>query len=137
MPDLHEQINPFLDYLSAECGLAANTIRAYRRDLTNYADFLPAPTRKHPDRITADDVLSFLKFRKEQGASSSSLARYLAAVKMLHRYLMLVGAVPVPVADILDTSTDWTTALNVGPQTTQELNAGTNFYCVVSALSIR
>lgn len=96
-----------MDYLSAECGLAANTIKAYRRDLVGYADFLSAPTCKHPQRITADDVLGYLRFRKEQGAASSSLGRYLAAVKMLHRYLMLVNIVQTPVADILETPRKW------------------------------
>ena len=37
-----EPIAAFLDMVSAERGAAANTLEAYRRDLTDYRDFLAA-----------------------------------------------------------------------------------------------
>jgi integrase/recombinase XerD len=104
---LPERVEAFLEYLSAECGLAANTIRAYRRDLDRYCRFLPAASGNHPERITADDVLAFLRYCKDGGASAASCARYLAAVKMFHRFLMLIGVVDSAAPDILEAPRKW------------------------------
>jgi integrase/recombinase XerD len=97
----------FLDYLQAECGLALNTRKAYRRDLVHFfahlaearADDLPSLTPRH--------VESFLRYCKSSGFCASSTARALAAVRMFCRYLVLQGVLKRDVSESVDSPKQW------------------------------
>ncbi len=74
----------------AEKGRAANTVAAYRRDLTGYCVWL-----EHrgvtPLDVDHAQLVEFVGQRRQSGAATSSIARQLAAVRMLHRYLSIEG----------------------------------------------
>ena len=76
----------FLVWLAAERGRSANTVKAYRRDLAGYETWLH---QQHRDvlTVTGDDLIGFVGERRNTGAASSSIARQLAAIRMLHRFL--------------------------------------------------
>ena len=76
----------FLDYLSAEKGLAANTLEAYRRDLEGFGNFL-ASTRTDASRVTRGDVVAFLGVRRADGMSPRTLARVTSALRGLYGFL--------------------------------------------------
>ncbi|MFI5197358.1 MAG: site-specific tyrosine recombinase XerD [Thermoanaerobaculia bacterium] len=76
----------FLDYLSAEKGLAANTLEAYRRDLEGFGTFL-ASSRTDARRVTRGDVVAFLGVRRAQGMSPRTLARVTSALRGLYGFL--------------------------------------------------
>ena len=73
-------------WLVAERGRAGNTVRAYRRDLLGYTEWLAARGRE-PLSATADDVIDWIAGQRESGAAASSIARRLAAIRSLHRFL--------------------------------------------------
>ena len=92
-------VDAFLDYVTVERGLAANTRRAYREDLAEFTDFL----RRHKvEQATAIDqplITAFLLEQRkpgstarghvrETGLSVRSVARRLAAVRMFFRFLV-------------------------------------------------
>lgn len=79
-------VEAFLEMLSAERGAAANTLSAYRGDLTDYAAFLGARGTA-PSRAGADDVRAFLADLSARGFAASSQARKLSALKRFHRFL--------------------------------------------------
>ena len=85
--DLPLEIVELLGWLATERGRAANTIAAYRRDLAAYVHWLAAHDR---DVLTVDAELlvDFVAERRATGAAPSSVARQLAAVRTLHRYLL-------------------------------------------------
>jgi integrase/recombinase XerD len=76
----------FLDALAAERGASANTVEAYRRDLSDYLSHLRA-TGVSPLTAAAADVRAYLAARGAEGLKASSLARRLSAVKQFHRHL--------------------------------------------------
>jgi len=76
----------FLDYLSAEKGLAANTLEAYRRDLEGFGTFL-ASSRTDARRVTRGDVVAFLGVRRSEGMSPRTLARATSALRGLYGFL--------------------------------------------------
>lgn len=80
----------FLSWMVAEKGRAANTIAAYRRDLTGYCGWLAAHGTTVLD-VSHAQLVQFVGERRGSGAASSSIARQLAAVRMLHRYLSIEG----------------------------------------------
>jgi integrase/recombinase XerD len=90
----------FLDYLSAEKGLARNTLEAYRRDLAGFGRFLAAG-RVDPARVTRRDVVAYLGSRRAEGMSPRTLARETSALRGLYGFLAAEKVVAEdPTADL-------------------------------------
>lgn len=90
----------FLSWMAAEKGRSANTLAAYRRDLAAYVVWLDERGTTIDD-VTATQLVQFVGERRGSGAATSSIARQLAAIRMLHRYLALEGERPDdPAADL-------------------------------------
>ena len=88
---LTRRVNEFLDYLFAECGLAANTISSYRSDLTAFVLYLHEGGEAALEAVTADTVLQHMLVLREQGLAINSVARALVAVRMFFRFLTAEG----------------------------------------------
>ena len=88
--ELPLEIADFLAWLGNERGRADNTIRAYRRDLTGYVAWL-ATRGSDVATVEAATIVEFVAARRQSGAAPSSVARQLAAVRTLHRYLLTEG----------------------------------------------
>lgn len=90
------QIRRFLDYLTVERGLSPNTVEAYRRDLSRYAEFL----REREGAVDEAAVSAFVEalsrreFEPGRRYTPSSVARTLAAVRSFHRFLVSEGDAP-------------------------------------------
>jgi integrase/recombinase XerD len=91
----------FLDMLAAERGGAANTIAAYRRDLTDLARHLAAHRRGVATAVTAD-LRGYLGELARRGFAASSLARRLSAIRQFYRFLYAEGHRGDDPAAILD-----------------------------------
>ncbi len=67
-------IDAFIDALWLEDGLSKNTLAAYRRDLTLYADWLglQKPGMRELDRTQKADLQSYFAFRKDTKATSAN-----------------------------------------------------------------
>ena len=80
-------INLFLDMIAAEQGAGDNTLDAYRRDLTDFSEFLGRGGQNFTgtDTQTLRDYLADLDMR---GFKSSSVARRLSAMRHLFRFLL-------------------------------------------------
>src|ERR1700692_4376999 len=79
--------NLFLDMLAAEQGAGDNTLDAYRRDLTDFSEFLARSGQGFvgAEKQALRDYLADLDAR---GFKSSSVARRLSAMRHLFRFLM-------------------------------------------------
>jgi integrase/recombinase XerD len=84
------EVEEFLAWMVAERGRAANTITAYRRDLAGYTEWLD-DRGLELDTVTGGDLVAFVDERRRRGLAASTIARQLAAVRMLHRRLVLEG----------------------------------------------
>ena len=80
-------INLFLDMIAAEQGAGDNTLDAYRRDLTDFSEFLGRAGQNFTgtETQTLRDYLADLDTR---GFKSSSVARRLSAMRHLFRFLL-------------------------------------------------
>ncbi len=99
-----ELLKKFLNYVAVEKGLAQNTVESYGRDLHHYFEFMGT---KNPDDISQSDVASFLSRLSMAGISTPSIARCLAAVRGLHKYLMTDGLATTDPTVNLDTPRGW------------------------------
>ncbi len=79
--------NLFLDMLAAEQGAGPNTLDAYRRDLTDFSEFL-ARSRQGFVSAETQALRDYLADLDARGFKSSSVARRLSAIRHLFRFLM-------------------------------------------------
>jgi integrase/recombinase XerD len=87
-----EVLRLFLDYLSVEKGLTANTIISYGRDLDKYLSFL----QRHKVGWRQADEATIGRFVRDEsraGLQARSLARLISALKSFYRFLLLDGFV--------------------------------------------
>src|SRR3984893_2158554 len=80
-------IGLFLDMLAAEQGAGRNTLDAYRRDLTDFQEFLGRSGRGFAGAET-QALRDYLADLDTRGFKSSSVARRLSAMRHLFRFLL-------------------------------------------------
>jgi integrase/recombinase XerD len=102
---LDDQLQGYLDHLTIERGVAANTLTSYRRDLRRYAEHLALRAVDDLRNATEPDVTEFLvalrKGDPDAGVvplSAVSAARALIAVRGLHRFAAAEGLTDLDVA---------------------------------------
>jgi integrase/recombinase XerD len=102
----HPALDPFLEYLVVERGLAQNTLEAYRRDLARYTDYLAA---RGVDlaRLDRAEVPRYLLALREAGLSPRSVARHLSAIRQFHRFLAREGSLPEDPTAHVEASVPW------------------------------
>lgn len=94
------EVEEFLSWMASERGRSANTLAAYRRDLTSYTGWL-REQGSDLAAVAAGDLDRFVHARRASGAAAASVARQLAAVRMLHRFLAEEGVrTDDPTADV-------------------------------------
>lgn len=86
-------VERFCRWMSVERGRSTNTLAAYRRDIALWRDHL-AGAKRTLATARERDVESFVEAQLEIGSASSTVARRLAAVRMLHGFLLAEGARP-------------------------------------------
>lgn len=77
----------FLRWLAVEKGRSANTLVAYRSDLSRYVGFL-ASIGTDVGRSTGDDIDVFVGELARGQAATSTLARRIASIRMFHAWLV-------------------------------------------------
>jgi integrase/recombinase XerD len=83
-------IDRFLDAVWMERGLSANTLAAYRADLTALDRWLEGHDTALED-AQRGDILSFMASRVQAGARPRSTARQLSSFRRFYRYLVREG----------------------------------------------
>ncbi|TWT86855.1 Tyrosine recombinase XerD [Pseudobythopirellula maris] len=79
----------FTRYLATECGLAENSVAAYRRDLRRFYEWLAG--RRLPN-LTVGELAGYPAWLSEtQELASASVARHVVSLKVFFRYLQLEG----------------------------------------------
>ena len=82
-------IEQFIDFLKAEQGVSLHTLRAYSRDLDEFASFLD----EKPKDIDYLDIRSYIASLHHRELKKSSISRKLAAIRSFFKYLHREGYV--------------------------------------------
>ena len=109
--DNQQWMDRYIQYLRIEKGSASNTLNAYRHDLARYAEHLGKT-----DLIQAQpsDVSGFIKFLyQDRKLKPRSAARAIAAIRGLHRFLILERATTVNPTAMVDAPKWWNPLPNV------------------------
>jgi integrase/recombinase XerC len=88
-PPSHAEVAAFLEHLEKERQVSPNTVKAYRRDLEAFLEFLGRHYGGDWDFGTVDrlGVRGFLGELQRRGLAKRSIARSLSAVRTLYRFL--------------------------------------------------
>ena len=84
---MNDYIEEFLRYLELEKGVSAHTLRAYRKDLT---DFI-AHVNTEPEKIDMLDVRGFIAEQIRKGLNKTTVSRRLSSVRSFFRFLYREG----------------------------------------------
>ncbi len=97
----------FIAYLEAECGMAQNTVLAYRRDLEKFFNWNQEHARKTVHQVDIETMTAFLDHLQNCDLASSSIARNLASIRMFFRYLMLESVLAESQVDLISSPKLW------------------------------
>lgn len=91
---LERAVTSWLNHLQVERGVAANTLAAYRRDLSRYREFLASEGIADEIAIRPEHVDAFLRHLRagdteHKPLAASSAARTIVAVRGFHRFLAI------------------------------------------------
>ena len=86
-------VEAFLEMLSAERGVARNTLDSYRRDLLDFAAHMAVrPTGGSSVSGANDqDIRGYLSALQASGLSAQTAARRLSALRQFHKFLYSEG----------------------------------------------
>lgn len=97
----------FLNYLSVERGLSANTIVSYRQDIDAYLDFLGSMRIDSLSKTAKNDISSFMLLQKDKNIAANSIARRLAAIKSFYRFLLRERILKSDPSSLIDSPKLW------------------------------
>jgi len=92
----------FLQYLSLERRLAANTILAYQADLASFLDFLRPSRLTQLAEIEISHLRAYLAHCHGMGISTRSNARRISALRAFFRFLLAEKLIAIDPCTILD-----------------------------------
>jgi len=104
---IENEIASFQNYLTAERGLADNTVISYGRDLRKFARYLKSIRVSSVQKVTRGNVIDFLIAEKRNGIASNSLSRCLIAIKMFFRFLVGEGILENDVTELIESPKLW------------------------------
>ncbi|MCU1439639.1 MAG: tyrosine recombinase XerC [Rhodoglobus sp.] len=96
--DLHGTVEAFVAHLASERGFSEHTVRSYRSDLTQLADFAAARGELEAGGIDLELLRDWLWRASQDGLAKSTLARRAAAARSLTAWLARTGATPADAA---------------------------------------
>ena len=101
-----DPVERFLNYLTVEKGLAANTLEAYKRDILKFKAHLDN-TGKLITCFERSDLISFINILRDSGLQATTLARHISAIRGLCRFFLLEGIMEEDPVENLSTPKGW------------------------------
>lgn len=100
-------VSRFVQYLRSECGMANNTVMAYRKDVQRFADWLSRLRKIPVQNVDLGELQAYLKDLHAASYAASSIARHLVSIKMFFRFLVLEGMLRDSAAELLNSPKLW------------------------------
>ncbi len=101
-----DPLERYLNYLTVEKGLSLNTLEAYRRDITKFTKYLSYNDKKITG-FNRSDITSFLNHLRDSGNQANTLARNIAALRGLCKFMLLEGLITEDPIENLSTPKGW------------------------------
>ncbi|MHB8481718.1 MAG: site-specific tyrosine recombinase XerD [Nitrospiria bacterium] len=97
----------FMDYITVEKGLSANTLESYRRDILKFTAFLNKKRLTEIEKVKKEHLQTFLNQCRNSGLSSTSLNRLLSSLRMFFRFLQYESLIQIDPTLFIESSKTW------------------------------
>ena len=104
---LCDDITAFRNYLTAERGMAVNTVLAYNRDLDRFAQWVAGGGLADPLAPSIRELTDYLGHLRDEKLAPPSVARHLVSLKMFFRFLRLEERVSEAAVELLESPALW------------------------------
>lgn len=94
------ELEDFLSYLSAEKGLAENTLKAYGQDLSQFLTYCQVK-KIIPLQVSLKQLRSYLASLRRDELSGRSIARKISALRQFYRFLLREGRIDKNPSELL------------------------------------
>ena len=84
---MEKQIKLFLEFLENDKKLSDNTLQSYRRDITQYEEYVEK-NRINYAKVTEDDIKNYMKYLQGENKKKSTMSRSLAAIRSFYQFLV-------------------------------------------------
>lgn len=95
----------FLEYLTVELGLSANTRQAYERDLRLFCRSMGLKDSDGLVNIGRSRITDYMSQLKNKGLAAATIARKLAAIKSFYRFMTAEGYMDANPAEVVEAGT--------------------------------
>jgi integrase/recombinase XerD len=85
---MKNDLHTFIRYLSAERGLAGNTLESYKRDLVQYIDFLQEQGILSVRDSGKTQIAGYLLRLKQLGRANATLSRTMVSIRSFYQFLV-------------------------------------------------
>lgn len=104
---LNADLTAFRDYITAERGMAKNTVLAYHADLQKFHAWVVTGGLPNYLKPSVRELTNYLGYLREEGLAAPSVARNLIATKMFYRFLRLEERVEQNTVELLSSPKLW------------------------------
>jgi integrase/recombinase XerD len=105
--ELQSDIAAFRHYLAAERGMSDNTVQAYGRDLTRFAEWVSLVQLPDYRKPTLKDLGRYIGFLHDESLAAPSIARHVVALRTFYRFLRLEERADPMAVDLLASPRLW------------------------------
>lgn len=99
---LKQEIDSFVSFLKFEKGLSDNSLSSYKLDLDKYTKYLKANSIDSIDKVSYELLSDYFAQLFDLGLESSSISRYLSAIRGLHSFLFNEKMISENISDIIE-----------------------------------
>ena len=100
---MEQQIKEYVDYLINEKHAMRNTVMSYERDLNKLTDYLKDNGINDYSKVTETNLNSYMLALESENCADTTIARYVASMKIFFRFLKEKGIIEKTPADSLKT----------------------------------
>jgi integrase/recombinase XerD len=98
---MDEYLADFDEYLRNNKSLSDNTLQSYKRDITQFINYLNENNNKDIKNIDSMSIKSYTVLMQQNGKSSATISRFLASLRNFFQFLILKGEISFnPVSEI-------------------------------------
>lgn len=105
--ELQSDLLAFRNYLTAERGMAKNTIESYSRDLNRFVEWVATVQLPHYLKPTIKDLARYLGYLHENELAAPTIARHIVSLRMFYRFLRLEEKTDQTAVDLLGSPKLW------------------------------
>src|SRR5699024_9610444 len=81
-------LEEYIQYLQIERGVSDNTLTAYKRDLTQYQEFIKEINLRDWEAVERHHIIQFLALLKGENKSPATISRMISSIRSFHQFML-------------------------------------------------